>query len=273
MLLFIDIIIVRRALKPVFEASEQAKQIGPQRPDVRLPSDRIPTELRSLVLAVNQALDRLEDGFRVQREFAADAAHELRTPLAILRTRVDTLADQSVSKMLRYDLEAMSRIVSQLLDMAEVDTQFVGSTQRADLRSVAADVVEFIAPLAVQSGKNIALIADDDPVWVAGDPEMLSRAIRNLAENAIKHTPPQSCVEIVVEKEMIVRIRDEGPGIDNDQLGLLFKRFWRGDRRATGSAGLGLSIVQRIVEIHGAVVKAENRPGNGAEFSITFPHR
>src|SRR5713226_5571423 len=115
-LLAIDIAIFRRALRPLREASEIARHIGPMRTDVRLPLEEIPSEVRPLVFAVNQALDRLDEGFRVQREFTADAAHELRTPLSILRTRVDTLDDQSIANALKQDIESMSRIMGQLLD-------------------------------------------------------------------------------------------------------------------------------------------------------------
>ena len=117
-LLAIDIVIFRRALRPLLNASEMAKKINPNRTDVRLPPEEIPKEILPLVQAVNQALDRLEAGFRMQREFTADAAHELRTPLTILRSRVDTLADRGVSKALHQDIEGMARIISQLLDIA-----------------------------------------------------------------------------------------------------------------------------------------------------------
>ena len=104
-LLSIDIVIFRRALRPLVQASDKAGKISPTRTDVRLPVNEIPKEILPLVQAVNQALDRLERGFRVQREFTADAAHELRTPLAILRTRIDTLADQTAVEALRHDID------------------------------------------------------------------------------------------------------------------------------------------------------------------------
>src|SRR5581483_11274379 len=120
--LAIDIVIFRRALRPLVDASEMAQKINPKRTDVRLSPKKIPNEILPLVQAVNQALDRLEAGFRVQREFTADAAHELRTPLTILRSRIDTLADRQVAEALRQDIAGMSRIVSQLLDIAELET-------------------------------------------------------------------------------------------------------------------------------------------------------
>jgi signal transduction histidine kinase len=270
LLLATDILIFRRALRPLLEASQQAQSIGPARTDVRLPVATMPNEIRHLVQAVNQALDRLEQGFRVQREFTADAAHELRTPLAVLRTRLDTLADKRTTEALRQDVEGMCRIVGQLLDIAESDTFVVGPAEEADLHSVCAEVVESVAPLAIAQDKEICLDAADEPVLVRGNPDMLYRAVRNLAENAIHHTPQGTTVELVVEPDGTVTVLDQGPGIQETEREFLFRRFWRRDRRRPGSAGLGLSIVRRIAEAHMAIITVENRAAGGASFSLRF---
>jgi len=269
-LLITDIAIFRRALLPLRQASEIAQQIGPARTDVRLPVDEIPSEVRPLVSAVNQALDRLDQGFRIQREFTADAAHELRTPLSILRTRVDTLEDQRIAKALHQDIEAMSRIVGQLLDIAELDAFTLDPLELADMRSVCVEVAEFIAPLALEEGREIALLGVSRPVWVKGNAEMMKSAIRNLAENAIKYAPRDSVVEFIVEENGTVMVLDRGPGISDEERELIFRRFWRRDRNQPGSTGLGLSIVQRIVELHGATITVEDRPSGGARFSVHF---
>jgi signal transduction histidine kinase len=269
-LLAIDIVIFRRALRPLLNASELAKKINPRRTDIRLPLEEMPKEILPLVEAVNQALDRLEAGFRVQREFTADAAHELRTPLTILRSRVDTLTDRGISKALHKDIEGMARIVNQLLDIAELETFSIDPLEKADLRAICAEVAEFAAPLALAQGKNIALSGSVKAVWIHGNPEMLSRAIRNLVENAINYSPPGTTVEIVVEDRGTVRVLDEGPGIKEDERELIFQRFWRRDRRRTEGAGLGLSIVQRIADTHAATISVENRPTGGAKFSLRF---
>ncbi len=270
LLLAIDIAIFRRALRPLLQASEQAQNISPTRTDVRLPIEAIPNEIRPLVSAVNRALDRLEQGFRAQREFTADAAHELRTPLAILRTRLDTFADQRLTGELRQDIEGMGRVVGQLLDIAELDTLVIDPSERADLQSVCADVAVFIGPLALAKGKDIALEGANGSVWVKGNSDMLHRAIRNLAENAIHHTAEGTTVELVVEQDGTVSVLDCGPGIRDGEREFLFRRFWRRDRRRAGGAGLGLAIVQRIAEVHGASVTVENRATGGARFSLRF---
>ena len=269
-LLVTDIAIFRRALLPLRQASEIAREIGPTRTDIRLPLNEIPSEVRPLVSAINKALDRLDEGFRVQREFTADAAHELRTPLSILRTRVETLGDPRVAKALRQDIEAMSRVVSQLLDIAELEAFTIDPLEVADLQGACAEVAEFIAPLALEQDREIALLGAAAPVWVKGNAEMMKRAIRNLAENAIKHTPKDTVVEFVVEENGTVTVMDRGPGISSEERELIFQRFWRRDRNQQGSTGLGLSIVQRIAELHGATIEVQNRALGGAQFSLHF---
>ena len=145
-LLLIDILIFRRALEPVREASTTAAAIGPQRTEVRLPEQSMPTEIVPLVHAVNQALDRLEAGFRAQRDFTADMAHELRTPLAIMRARVDSLEPGPLRDALRADLVNMTRTVNQVLDIAELESFVVAADATADLHAVCADAVAFMAP-------------------------------------------------------------------------------------------------------------------------------
>jgi signal transduction histidine kinase len=268
LLLATDIVIFRRAVIPLLKASEEAENIGPARTDIRLPVGRIPSEILPLVVAVNHAFDRLEEGFRVQRQFTADAAHELRTPLAILRSRIDTLGDQTATGVLHRDIEGMSRIVGQLLEIAELDTLVVDPSETADLRAVCSEVVESIAPLALADQKEIALSCVDGPVIVQGNAEMIRRAVRNLAENAIRYTARGTTVEIAVEAHGCVRVTDQGPGIPEDERELIFQRFWRGDRQRADGAGLGLSIVRGVVEDHGGTITVEDQPTGGTQFTM-----
>src|SRR6202012_2588778 len=201
LLLTADIIIFRRAMRPLIQASQDAQNIGPMRTDIRIATDDIPKEIRPLVEAVNQAFDRLERGFRVQREFTADAAHELRTPLAILRARLETIADTGLKHELRDDIDSMSRIINQLLEVAELDAVVVTPSDETDLTSVGSEVVQTIAPLALRQNRSVALTAAPEPVWVRGNAEMIRRAIRNLVENALRYTPPGTTVEVNVAKD------------------------------------------------------------------------
>jgi signal transduction histidine kinase len=271
LLLVIDVAIIRRALRPVVAASNLAERIGPLHTDLRLPETSMPREVRPLVHAVNQALDRLEEGFRGQREFTADAAHELRTPLAILRTQIDMIADRELAHALRNDVENMSRLVNQLLEMAELETFVIGPDETADLVAVSAEVAAFLAPIALANDKLVAVIGADGPVWVRGNPDMLARAVRNLVENALTHAPPATTVEIAVDPRGAISVADCGPGVPLAEREHIFRRFWRRDRRRQGSAGLGLSIVAGIAERHGAAVSVADRAGGGAAFTLSFP--
>ncbi len=270
LLLLIDILIFRRALEPVREASTTAAAIGPARTDVRLPEQAMPTEIVPLVHAVNQAFDRLEAGFRAQRDFTADMAHELRTPLAIMRARIDALEPGPVRDALRTDIVNMTRTVSQVLDIAELESFVIGGQARADLHAVCAEAVAFMAPLAVDASKTIALTGAEGTVWVHGHSEALFRAVRNLIENALKHTPHGGTIEVDVSANGVVRVTDDGPGVPEAERESIFRRFWRRDRTQAESRGLGLAIVARVAETHHGTVTVENRPAGGAVFTLSL---
>jgi signal transduction histidine kinase len=252
------------------DASQLAAQIDPRTTGVRLPEQGLPSEIFPLVHAVNRALDRLEEGFRVQRDFTADAAHELRTPLAVMRAQVDALGDSEVARALRRDIEAMSRLVTQLLRIAQLETLVVDPDERADLHAVAVDVAIELAPLAVQRRRTIHLNSTDAPVIVRANRAGLEHAVRNLVENALSHTPEGTSVEVDVGADGSIAVRDSGPGVPPADRGNLFRRFWRG-RQDGGGAGLGLAIVARIVDAHRGSVAYEDAPGGGACFRIRLP--
>ncbi len=267
-LLGIDLLIFRKALHPLEEASALAQKIGPTRTDIRLPEARMPRDVLPLVRAVNEALHRLEHGFTLQQEFVADAAHELRTPLAILRAEVEALADRQAARELLSDIAGMTRIVNQLIETAEFDRLTIRPGDVADISAVCIDVAAFMAPVAVAQGRNIAVSGASGPVWVEGNAGALFQAVRNLVENAVTHTAPATTVEIAANRDGSIVVSDAGPGIPAEQRELIFQRFWRGDRRRAGSAGLGLAIVARIVSAHEGSIAVRNGPVRGAVFTV-----
>jgi signal transduction histidine kinase len=270
-LLAIDVGIIRQTIQPIVGASRLAARIGPSRTDLRLPQAGMPLEVLPLVQAVNQALDRLEEGFRVQREFTADAAHELRTPLAILRTQIDMIRDTDLAQSLRADVENMSRLVNQLLEIAELDTIVVDADETADLVAVSTEIAAFIAPLALSRNRTVAVSGTPGPVLVRGNADTIGRAVRNLVENALAHTPAGTTVEITVDPNGVLRVGDGGPGVAAADREHIFRRFWRRNRQRTGSAGLGLAIVARIAKMYGATISISDNPGGGALFTLRFP--
>ncbi|MFN3077497.1 MAG: sensor histidine kinase [Alphaproteobacteria bacterium] len=269
-LLGISIITVRRTLSPLRELSERAAEIGPSAADVRLPTANVPTEILPLVEAMNKALDRLDAGLRIQREFTADAAHELRTPLAVLAAQVDLLEDRQAAAALRRDLDGMARLVAQLLKVAQLDVLTFPAGEQADLAKIASDVAGFLAPLAVSAGKSLEVDAEKDSIPVHGHVEAIVGAVRNLVENAIAHTAPGTLVTVQVTVEPAVHVIDHGEGVPPAQREQIFRRFWRADRNR-GGAGLGLAIVRKTMETHGGEARVSETPGGGATFSLIFP--
>jgi len=271
--LIIGVLTIRDSLAPMQELARRAARISPTATDVRLPAAGLPPELKPLVVAINGALDRLDEGFRMQREFTADAAHELRTPLAILATHLDSLENKQVAAALRADVERMSRLVNQLLSVATLEALAVAPDEIADLHAIAVDVAGSLAPLAVKRGRSIAVTGTTDPVAVRGNAESLRQALRNLTENALQHTPAGTEVEIEVTDEPAVHVSDRGPGVPLELRSRVVQRFWRADRRKGEGSGLGLAIVSRILAAHGGRLAVDDAAGGGARFSLFLPAR
>jgi len=268
--LLLAIYSVRRSIRPLRAASAEASNIGPGSISIRLPEPDVPTEALPLVLAVNRALDRLEQGFVIQRQFTANAAHELRTPLTIITARLDTLEGNGQLSALREEVGRMNRLVEQLLCVARLDSVVLDVSASVDLRQIAEEVVGSMAHLALACGRSIALAGAEHPVRITGNAEAIADALRNLVENALAHTRPGTEVIVEVHGEGTVSVLDSGPGIPLDDRPRIFDRFWRGKGARSDGAGLGLAIVMEIVRAHGGNVTVSDRVPRGARFDVRF---
>ena len=219
---------------------------------------------------MNAALDHLDQGLQRQREFNANAAHQLRTPLSVLMANVEPLKEPEVANRLRTDVEHMSRIVSQLLLAAQLETVSINLDEIVDLNDAAAEIAGNLAPLALASGKSIELVRNDEPVVIRTNTFAVRAALGNLIENAIKHTPAGTSVRLRVTDRPSIEVMDCGPGVPIEQRTKVFERFWRGDRGGSG-AGLGLAIVDQIMKALQGSVSVGEAPGGGALFTLIFP--
>jgi signal transduction histidine kinase len=268
--LLLAIYSVRRSVRPLRAASAQASNIGPGSISIRLPEADVPSEALPLVLAVNRALDRLEQGFAIQRQFTANAAHELRTPLTIITARLDSLEGNGQLSALREEVGRMNRLVEQLLCVARLDSVVLDVSSPVDLRQIAEEVVGSMAHLALASGHSIALTGTEHPVRIAGNADAIADALRNLVENALAHTPPGTEVIVEVGSDDTLSVLDSGPGIPVDNRPRIFDRFWRGKGKRSEGAGLGLAIVMEIVRAHGGSVSVADRAPCGTRFDVRF---
>lgn len=274
-----------RALRPVDEITGLARNISDQdlsqRLDLKLPND----ELGRLAATFNAMLDRLEASFTRQRQFTADAAHELRTPLALLQTQIEIAleqprsadADQAVLESLAADLERLSRLSAALLALARGDAQGIELTlEPVDLPALLEVIRDQYIPLADDAGVEIAL--DTEPVTITADQDRLIQILVNLIDNALRHSPPNTTITLGAEPTPTgarLWVQDEGPGIAPEHLPHLFNRFYRidpGRTRATSDGiGLGLSITQMLAEAHGGTISIESQVGEGTKVIVNLP--
>ena len=261
---------VRRSLLPLRAASAQASAIAPESIALRLPERDVPLEALPLVIAVNQALERLEQGFVMQRRFTANAAHELRTPLTIITARLDSLEGDGQVSALREEVARMNRLVEQLLCVARLDSVVLDCSSPVDLHQIAEEVVGSMAHLALAAGRAIALTGADHPVTVIGNAAAITDALRNLIENALVHTPPATEVVVEVDPTGAISVQDSGPGVPAEDRQRIFERFWRGKGVRSAGAGLGLAIVMEIVRAHGASITVSDHVPRGTWFDLQF---
>lgn len=269
-----------QVLRPVRALSSTAHRINDSDLTARFPADGH-DELADLGRTFNAMLDRLQAGFANQRAFLDDVAHELRTPITIVRGHLELLGDDPAERadavaLCTEELDRMNRYVSDLLLVAKAQQPDFLKLQPVDVGELVDGVVARAQPIA-----DRAWVLDGAPppgrLLVIADPERLTQALLNLAQNAAQHTRPGTVIGIgaaVAGPDLCLWVRDEGPGIEAAAQAGLFQRFARGAGsradRPEGT-GLGLPIVRAIAEAHGGRVEVDSRPGHGATFTLTIP--
>ena len=269
MLLLFNIVAVRRVLKPLKLAEEEVDALDPDNGLSRLTEATEPREVNTLVRAVNRALTRVDQSMEILRGFTANAAHELRTPLSIMQLSIDRLPSGEASEELQADTRHMTRLVGQMLDLAQADALTVESQAPVDLAAIGREVVAGMAPKVFEVHRDLRFQAIGE-AKALGHAEAIYRIYRNLIDNALAHAPGKTLIEVTAGPGPQLSVRDHGPGIAEKDFPHIFERFWRKNRRTSDGAGLGLNIVQRLAQAHGGSVSVENVPDGGALFTVTF---
>lgn len=262
--------IIRREFRGVEQAARLAATIDASKRGTRLPEEGLPTEITPLVRAVNDALGRLDEGYARQRRFLADAAHELKTPIAILHTRIETSPPgEERDRRLLLDIARLGNLAEQLLDTQRLDHSR-GSFAELDLVALARGVAADLAPLAIAAGYEFGFDADVPRFAVRGDRPALERVIVNLVQNAIAHGGGRGAIAVRIDPDGVLEVADQGAGIAPEERDRIFEPFHR-TRPSDRGAGLGLTIVSDIVGRHGGRIAVDGAEPSGTVFRVILP--
>lgn len=271
----------RHALKPLHSFASQVERVQMNNlADMRIDEDALP-EFKQLSQSFNQMLERLNDAFAAQRQFTGNAAHELRTPLALLQAQLELFSAEHPDmqpetaeflSLLREQTERLTRLTKTLLEMSNL--RQVARNERIRLAPMIEEIFTDLAPLSDKCG--VTLTAEGDGIMTGSD-ALIYRLIFNLTENAVKYNRPGGSVRVSVAQEpekLLIRVSDNGCGIPEEYQQSIFQPFFRVDKsrsREYGGAGLGLSLVWEIADIHGGSVRVEESSKNGTVIAAEFP--
>ena len=282
--LFVGHALISHSLRPIGQISSTAVKISAGDLTQRINVAETESELGRLAAVLNSTFARLEAAFDQQRQFASDAAHELRTPVSVMLTQTQTALNrdrttdeyrQTVEACLR-SAQRMRRLIEALLELTRLDAgQEPMKRVSFDLSQMIRDCVGSVHPLADQRGMKMS--CELSSVNYSGDPDRLGQVVTNLLANAIQYNQSGGAVRVKLESQSglaILEVADTGPGISEVDLPRVFERFYRGDKSrsdSNGHAGLGLAISKAIIEAHGGTIEAASRVGEGATFTVRLP--
>lgn len=270
------------ALKPLSEFSDKIEKVQAQNLAASRIEENKVKELNQLSISYNKMLERLSESFETQRQFTANAAHELRTPLAVMQVQLDLYnatehpdndeCSQKTLKMVTEQNERLSKMVKTLLDMSELQT--VARDEEIALDALVEEVLADLEPLAQK--KDITLTGNCEALTMTGSDILIYRLVYNLVENAIKYNRSDGQVTVTVAKKdqnIILSVADTGNGIPEELKDKIFEPFFRIDKsrsRALGGVGLGLALVYEIVRVHNSNITVKDNPAGGTIFEIVF---
>jgi two-component system sensor histidine kinase QseC len=273
---------IKRALRPL---DLLAREVSARTPDnlAALPDKRIPTEALPLVNAINRLFQRVDRTLDNERRFTADAAHELRTPLAAIKVQTqvallarDTPIREHALQQIEAGVDRASRMVEQLLRLARLDPlDKLPHCQPLDLGQLLGETLRSTRNAYPQARQEIREILPEHPCIIQGDADLLQIALRNLLDNALRYSPEGSTISVEIQTgagRCALNIRDNGPGVPEETIRRLGERFFRAHPGSSEGNGLGLAIVARIAELHGARLKLANLPEGGFTTSLSGLH-
>jgi len=274
-------IVVMRGLRPLEKLTREVEQREPDNLGA-LDASSSPREVVPLIERLNQLFTRISLSIQRERRFTADAAHELRTPVAAIKAQAQVAQAASGKEERMHALgnailgcDRAAHLIDQLLTLSRVDTLEGVVTESCPLKSIASEVIASLVPAALENGVRMELQAEDE-VFVHGNPALLQILLRNLLDNSVKHTAPGTVVQVSISREagqVNLSVSDNGPGIPEQEQEKVSERFYRPLGTQASGSGLGLSIVKRIAELHGAALHiGPASASRGLRVTVTFRH-
>ena len=262
----------RRELRPLVRISRHVEALGNAvrtgAPLAPLAEENLPLEISRFVAAINTVLASLERSLQHQRQFTSDAAHELRTPLAVLALELSELPPSPLAERVTTEIRALADLVNQLLRLAQAE-DLMAARQDADIVQISRRVCEDLVPEAIAHRLSLAFLPQVASAVVRGNAGLLDIAIRNIVQNAVKLPPAGTEVRVRVTVGGVI-VEDRGPGVPDEHKERIFDRFWRAEGQAPGGSGVGLALVRRIAQLHGGDVCVQDREGGGARFILSL---